>query len=180
MIGQRMRRMRDGFTGIVIDHSAWSNYYFLVEDARGERVLATERELSHYWTAVPLEALLAADAVGFSARMAAIPHVLRWLCEQLVRALLWSAWLQMLKREGEALDRAFLRFCRLVDATPCWPCRIEFQHPGLNQKRFERGDSGPYCAPLCITTGQAAIDAEESEAYWDEISSRGTQEDHRS
>lgn len=160
MIGQRMRRTRDGFTGIVIDHSAWSNYYFLVEDARGERALATDRELSHYWTAVPLEALLAADAVGFSARMAAIPHVLRWLCEQLVRALLWGAWLQMLKREGEALDRAFLRFCRLVDATPCWPCRVEYGHPG---RRTSFGFAG-----LSITSGRAADDADRMAEYMDE------------
>lgn len=90
----------------------------------------------------------------------------RWWCEELVRALLWGAWTLMLKREGEALDRAFLRFCHLVDAAPCWPCRIDYQHPLENQRRFERGERGPWGPSLCITSGQAAEDA----AMWDDFS----------
>lgn len=163
--GRRVCRDVDGFIGIISDHSAWSTNYWLVEDACGERVLVTERSLKLYWSEVPLPALLANHREVFHGRAAAWSATFRWLCEQLVRALLWGAWLQILKREGEALDRAFLRFCRLVEATPIWPCRVDYQHPGLNQKRFERGESGPYHAPLCITAGQAAQDAEEMIAY---------------
>lgn len=89
--------------------------------------------------------------------MAGLEFFMRWWCEELVRALLWGAWELLLKREGEAQDRAFLRFCRLVDAAPCWPCRIDYQHPQENRRRFERGEGGTgYRAPLIITAGAAA------------------------
>lgn len=85
---------------------------------------------------------------------------LRWWCEELVRALLWGAWQHVLKRDGEAQDRAFARFDRLVLATPCWPCRVSWQHPKENERRFERGDCGPYRASLEILAGAAADEAD--------------------
>lgn len=91
----------------------------------------------------------------------AFAHLLRWWCEELVRELLWGAWLHVVDREGDAQDRAFLRFCGLVNAAPCWPCRIDYSHPG----RHTPDRHGAYSPSLCITSGQAA---EEMDYFDDE------------
>lgn len=83
--------------------------------------------------------------------MTNIEFILRWLCEQLVREILWGAWRFVVARSGAAQDRAFLRFQALVDAAPCWPCRIDYMHPAA---MHERAMAGMACWPcLCITTG---------------------------
>ena len=46
LIGCIFTRRRDGFVGKVISVSAWSKNYYLVENATGERVLATSVELA--------------------------------------------------------------------------------------------------------------------------------------
>lgn len=91
-----------------------------------------------------LEKRLAQNSAAWGQRMAAVPVVLRWLCEKLVCALLHGAWLQVCKRQGAAYDRAFARFTALVDAAPCWPCRVEFSH------RLHRDADGARHAGLCI------------------------------
>lgn len=68
-----------------------------------------------------------------------LPHFLRWLREELVRALLLGAWAHVTARSGAAQVRAFARFARLVDATPCWPCAVEYMHPRAMQERAEAG-----------------------------------------
>jgi hypothetical protein len=103
-----------------------------------------------------IEAIIRIHHAEWSARMSAIPYFIEWLCEQLVRQLLWGVWLRLLTLEGEAQDRGFLRFCRLVNAAPCWPCRIDYQHPNFEKRQQLRG--GGYRPGLCITTGQAADD----------------------
>ncbi len=59
---------------------------------------------------------------------------LRWLCLELVDGLLRPVWLRYrAERDAGRVDtaaRAFQRFCGLVNAAPCWPCRIEFSPDG--------------------------------------------------
>ena len=87
----------------------------------------------------------------------AIAHVLRWLCEALVRQLLRGAWRFVTSREGLAQDRAFERFCNLVDAAPCWPCYVEYMHPRAMQARAM---AGKRCwQTLLILSGAAADEA---------------------
>lgn len=100
---------------------------------------------------------LIANSEAWHRRMASVPVVLRWLCEQAVRALLRGAWSQVHKRQGAAYDRAFEMFNRLVDAAPCWPCRIEYS------KRATQMPDGGFRAGLCIMTGRAAEEAEQFE-----------------
>jgi len=88
--------------------------------------------------------------------MSAGLHVLEWLCEQLVRALLGGVWLLVCQRRGAAYDRAFHRFTALVDAAPCWPCRIDYGPR-----------SGPLAGWLFILAGEAAEYARmEAEGEW--------------
>lgn len=72
----------------------------------------------------------------------------RWWSEELVRALLWGAWAHVLSRAGDAQDRAFRRFTRLVDAAPLWPCYVEYSHPRDMLARAEGGL--PCCQSLLI------------------------------
>lgn len=147
-LGARFRHWT-GWLGCVIDRSGWSDDWWLLEAVDGSRRIVLPRELHNreLWTALPTRAEV-------------IRLMLPWWCEQLVRELLWGAWEQVLKRQGEALDRAFLRFCRLVNAAPCWPCRIDYAHPG----RECVDSTGAHFAGLCITSGKAAEEA----AMWDD------------
>lgn len=67
---------------------------------------------------------------------------LRWLCRELVNALLRPVWLRYVAKLDaggwKVAETYFRRFTRLVDAAPCWPCRIEYSKDG----------------PLWITTGE--------------------------
>lgn len=55
---------------------------------------------------------------------------LKWLCEELVNALLRPVWTRAAlacDRGGERLQRIYeLRFERLVMHCNCWPCRVEW------------------------------------------------------
>jgi len=57
-------------------------------------------------------------------------HFLRWLCEELVHALLRPVWLGYHAAPTARRSVLFRRFCALVDAAPCWPCRIEYEVEG--------------------------------------------------
>lgn len=90
----------------------------------------------------------------------ALSFLNRWWCEELVHALLRGAWRHVLNRKATAQDAAFHRFCSLVNAAPCWPCRIDYSHPG----RPCPDRHGAYSPSLCITSGD---EAEEMDYYDD-------------
>jgi hypothetical protein len=83
--------------------------------------------------------------------------VFRWLHEESVRILLWSAWRFVMERTGAAQDRAFERFTRLVDAVPCMPCRIEYMHPRAMEARAA---AGLRCQPCLVILSAAAAEDE--------------------
>lgn len=97
-------------------------------------------------------------------RSVIVSHVLLWLCETLVRALLRGVWRFVVGLEGAAQDRAFARFSALVNSADCFPCRIEWHHPRDMDARALRGEALGPC--LVILAGTAA-----SEGIWEEFGS---------
>lgn len=77
-----------------------------------------------------LQMRLADEKAAWHRRMAAVSVVLRWLCEQLVRALLCPVFVRACnayKWGGlEAQKRFERRFDWLVGECFCWPCRVEW------------------------------------------------------
>lgn len=83
--------------------------------------------------------------------MAAKLHLLRWLCEELVNALLRPVFIRYSAarahlpfediRETPQSARYFSFFTRLVNSAPCWPCRIIFERGGRLQI-FSAPDDG--------------------------------------
>lgn len=138
--------------------------------ACGARVVATVRhctELGHSQSATtgrPAAAVCKTAAAGFAwvvkQSSATASTFLRWLCDELVRSVLWGVWEHVLRREGDAQDRAFRRFNQLVDGMDCWPCRVSWQHPRLNEERHARGERGPWGPSLQILSGAAADGAD--------------------
>lgn len=82
--------------------------------------------------------------------LAAWLHFLTWLNRELVNALLRPVWLRYCagleySSDGSCTETArakvcFLRFCRLVDAADCYPCRVDWER----------------CGALIITAGRDA------------------------
>jgi hypothetical protein len=72
-----------------------------------------------------LEQKLAAYRFARMGSSAAL-HFLRWLCEELVNALLRSVWIRVNRAHGARRALFLRRFEALVDAADCWPCRIQY------------------------------------------------------